>query len=79
LLPIPVVVLYLAPHILSLRSPSRVDTPAVPFDIRLHRTEAEHLRRLQPTSLAGEVPTDMYIHPPGLLPHNWQDDGPLPH
>jgi hypothetical protein len=79
LLPIPIVVLYLAPHVPTLCSPTRVDLPAVPSNIRAHCTEAQHLRRLQPISLAGEIPTEMYICPPGLLPSNRRKDGSVPH
>jgi hypothetical protein len=63
-LPIPVVVLYLAPHVPSLRPRHRMDLPPTPKGLKWHRTEAELLRRLPPSSLAGQVPSDMQICPP---------------
>jgi hypothetical protein len=46
-LPIPVVVLYLAPHHRSLTPPKRLERPADPPFSRWHRQQATHMRGLQ--------------------------------
>lgn len=49
ILPIPITVLYLPPHVPALPNPSdhRVDKPPPAFAVRPHRQQADHLRGLQ--------------------------------
>ena len=50
-LPIPIVVLYLAPHVRSLPAPDRVVPSSKPKGLKWHREQAELLRRLPPSTL----------------------------
>lgn len=54
-LPIPIVVLYIAPHVPQLKPPSndRMDLSSQPRNIKWHRKQAELLRRLPPKPLDG--------------------------
>ena len=53
LLPIPVIVLHLAPHIRTLSSfQRRLDASTRPKGFKWHRTQAEYLRELPPSSLS---------------------------
>ena len=52
LLPIPIIVLYLAPHVRTLSDSShRLDKSPVPKGHKYHRSQAEYLRRLPPSPL----------------------------
>ena len=57
-LPIPVLVLYVAPHVRSLKPlrPDRLDPPATFAEIRRHREEAELMRGLSPAQLSRPGP-----------------------
>ena len=53
LLPIPIIVLYLAPHVRTLSdSSNRLDKSPMPKGLQYHRCQAEHLRRLPPSTLS---------------------------
>lgn len=68
-LPIPIVVLYLAPHVRMLPDPkSRMDRPSNPSGLKWHRTQAEILRGLQPSNIDVKASPDMLIRPPGFSP-----------
>jgi hypothetical protein len=66
ILPIPIIVLYLPPHVPTLRSTSRLDKPPPPSGYKWHKAQAELLRGLPPTPLSGQAPSDMCIRPPGF-------------
>lgn len=52
LLPIPIIVLYLGPHVRQLPNPmTRLDKSPPPTGLRFHKTQAEFLRRLPPSTL----------------------------
>jgi hypothetical protein len=52
LLPIPIIVLYLGPHVRQLPDPmTRLDKSPPPTGLRFHKTQAEFLRRLPPSTL----------------------------
>lgn len=53
ILPIPVTVLYLPPHHRSPPSHNRLDKPPPPMRARVHRRQADQMRRVQPTSGGG--------------------------
>ena len=68
-LPIPIVVLYLAPHVRMLPDPkSRMDRPSNPSGLKWHRTQAEILRGLPPSNIDVKASPDMLIRPPGFSP-----------
>ena len=53
LLPIPIIILYLAPHVRTLSdSSNRLDKSPMPKGLQYHRRQAEHLRRLPPSTLS---------------------------
>jgi hypothetical protein len=52
LLPIPIIVLYLAPHVRTLSDSShRLDKSPMPKGLKYHQSQANYLRRLPPSIL----------------------------
>jgi hypothetical protein len=66
-LPIPVIVLYLAPHVPTIPSKhSRLDRPPAARGARWHRQQAEQMRGLPPVFIPIEDHPEMSLFPPGL-------------
>ena len=64
LLPIPLTILYLGPHVRTLPDPHRMDMPALPFKVRWHWEQARLLCRLPPYDLEASQVSHMCLPQP---------------